>query len=235
MLSVIELTSYAGCLLLLLTAWSSIRAAYRLRDPNHLNVLYVTGAFAWAFALKGQARDVPVECSHGDPRDPALPGVRLVQQFLDVPAVIERGSIGRRGRRRRRGLGWAPRVAPRSGHCHSHLGGLAANVRVLALAREAARTKGVTARRLSFASVGALAFGVFLAFVGVAQWAPSLQTEQAWLDKVLSSTVLFCYYIAFADAALAQKPLAERREHSRYLSHTPTRTPRIAVQTPARI
>jgi len=218
----VEFASYAGYLFLLLTARSSIRAAWRLRDVNHLNVLFVVGALVCGSFFKGQPGSV-VWTLHTllFLVQPYL-AVRLIQQFRDVPAIVERGAIGVAIAGLIALLGW-PTDRPRVIDITVPVAlSLLETYVAVAFARESQRTAGVTAKRLVFAAAGAAVFGLLFLILGLVEWAPSLKWGNSGVDKVLSAVAFFSYFIAFATPSRLKKRWREA-EHSRFLKNTANR------------
>ena len=218
----VEFASYAGYLFLLLTAWSSIRAAWRQRDVNHLNVLFVVGSLVCASLFKGQPGTVLWTLHTLLFLVQPYLAVRLIQQFRDVPAIIERGGIGVAIAGLIALLGW-PTDRPQVIDITVPVAlSLLQTYVAVAFARESQRTAGVTAKRLVFASAGASALGFLFLVIGLIEWAPSLKWTGSGVDKVLSAVVFFSYFIAFATPHRLKKRWREA-EHSRFLRNTANR------------
>jgi PAS domain S-box-containing protein len=222
MSALVELASYAGYLFLLLTAWSSIGAAWRLRDVSHLNVLFVVGSLAFAALFKGQPGSVRWTFHTWLFLAQPYLAVRLIQQFKEVPAIIERGSIGVAIAGAIALVAWPSGLPQVIDIAIPVTISLLQSYVAVALLRESRRTAGVTAKRLVFASAGACAFGLLFLILALVEWAPSLQRASSGVDKVLSALVLFSYFIAFATPHGLKKRWREA-EHSRFLNHTANR------------
>jgi|SRR5579862_1612151 len=198
MFPVVEYSSYAGYLFLLLTARRAILSAWRQRDYQHLNVLYIVISLVWVSIFKGQPGSVLWTVHVILYLVQPYLAIRLIQLFREVPAVVERGAIGASIAGAIAVLGW-PGSRPEVIEVGILLWVAALQLYVSqAFFREAKRSQGVTSHRLLFAAAGSLTFAVIFFDLSLAGMFPSALRVNSSSDKVLSALVCFCYYIAFA-------------------------------------
>src|SRR5262245_32012110 len=142
----VESVSFAGYVFLLLTARSSLVATWRLRDANHLNVLLVVGALVATAVIKGRAGSALWSFHLVLVLIQPYLAVRLVQQFWDVPAIVERGSIATVVAGAIALVGW-PKGRPQIINVALPLAiSLVQAYVAVAFWRESRRSKGVTAK-----------------------------------------------------------------------------------------
>ena len=186
---------YVGYLLLLLTAVSSMRAAWRYRDAHHLNIL----GFVLAQVLLPQFQLIPTIHAALLLLQPYFL-LRLVEQFRNVPRLVSTAALiaiavgvpfsGFSGR--------FIYSTPFLSTCF--LGYIAAmdGYAAIAFSREARRKAGVTSKRLTFAALGTWLFVAALVVLTGGKWLPDTGRPAALLSRALVAAALTCYFLAFS-------------------------------------
>ena len=202
---------YFGYLLLLLTAISSARAAWRYRDAHHFIIL----GFVISHVLLPRSqtfRPLHVAVLFAQP----YLLLRLVEQFRDVPRVSRLVVVG--------GIAaaiLASVVEPElnlASASPSRLYFFVVNAYVaVAFLQEARRKAGVTAKRLTFAALGTWLFAsVFLVYLS-ANWMPSVGRLAAHIGQLLIAGGLTCYFFAFSTPRRLRSAW-QRTEQAKYLT-----------------
>jgi PAS domain S-box-containing protein len=186
---------YVGYLLLLLTAVSSVRAAWRYRDAHHFNIL----AFVLAQVLLPQLQLIPTVHAALLLIQPYLL-LRLVEHFRDVPRPLTMGALaavavgvafsGITGR--------ALASSLVSTSCFFGYIAVLEGYAAITFSTEARRKRGVTSKRLMFAATGTWLFAAVFALLILAQSLPDIGRSVILLRRFLVAAGLICYFLAFS-------------------------------------
>ncbi len=210
--------------LLVLTAVDAALAAWRHRDTHRLNILAVVAWLA-IFPLIGhrQAPAVHVIAAAMLFVQPYFL-LRLVRHFRRVPMALLRGAVGTIVA----GTALSMLVPANSRGFFVLAPIYVALVQVyaaVAFSQEAARTSGVTKKRLAYAAVGTWMFVSPYLWAGFATAVPlSLTAARLTLqvNELLEAGVLICYFFAF-NTPRRLRSNWQRAEQARYLSETADR------------
>ncbi|HYN06815.1 MAG TPA: ATP-binding protein [Vicinamibacterales bacterium] len=207
--------SSVAILLLLLTAVSSAKAAWRYRDAHHFNILMVVASHVAANAVRPVLFGGLVHFGLLFVQPHLL--FRLVQHFRDVPAILRRGSlafaiIGL--------LAYAVLGSARPSWLRALL---MASVAILyafagaAFSQEGRRKAGVTAKRLRFAALGTWIFAALFVVNTTATFVPALSGPGYQVNRILAAAALTCYFLAFSTPRRLRANW-QRAEQAKYLT-----------------
>ncbi|HEX7778737.1 MAG TPA: hypothetical protein VF424_05840, partial [Vicinamibacterales bacterium] len=186
---------YVGYLLLVLTAVSSVRAAWRYRDAHHLNIL----AFVLALVLLPQLQLIPTVHAALLLIQPYFL-LRLVEHFRDVPRLLSMGALVAVavGVAFAGITGLSIASSPISSSCFFSYIALLEGYAAIAFSTEARRKGGVTSKRLLFAATGTWLFAAVFALLILAQFLPDIGRFVILLRRLLVAAGLICYFLAFS-------------------------------------
>jgi hypothetical protein len=217
---------YLSDALILLTAASAANAVWRRRDTHRLDILAFVAALAVADAITRPAHRVLWTMGTGLWLAQPYLLLRLVRHFRDVPAVVLRTAlavaiVGMLV------LSPPPLVRPRVSDLgiavYLFTGGMYSYA-ALAFSREAARTAGVTARRLAFAAAGSWAFVLVFAIATAFMVGQVISLAWGQVNQYAHAGALACYFLAFTTPRRLRATW-QRAEQARYLSATADRDP----------
>jgi len=201
---------YVSYLLLLLTAVSSVRAAWRYRDAHHLNIL----VFVISHVVLPRAQIVPVLADALLLFQPYLL-LRLVEHFRGVPALVRycalAGGI----------IGVASTALITRGDIlntvfYGYICALYAYA-AIAFSQEARRKSGVTSKRLTFAAFGAWMFILAFAVNITWMWWEDLGRWMYSVHLIFVAAALTCIFLAFATPRRLRTAW-QRGEQANYLT-----------------
>jgi PAS domain S-box-containing protein len=224
--SAARLAEYLGYVLILLTAASAVNAVWRRRDTHRLNILAFVATVALADAITRPAHHVLWTVGTGLYLAQPYLLLRLARHFRDVPAIVLRAALAAAV------VGMLALSAPAHGRPQVSDLGIAVylfmcgmySYAALAFSRQAARTAGVTARRLAFAAAGTWAFALVFAISTVFMFSPRQSPPWGQVSEFAHAAALACYFLAFTTPRRL-RGLWQRTEQARYLSATADRDP----------
>src|SRR5579864_254418 len=232
--SAVDAAEYLSDALILLTAVSAANAAWRHRDAHRLNILAFVAAVTVAEAILRPAHRVLWTLGTGLFLAQPYLLLRLARHFRHVPALVLNAALAASV------VGMLVLSPPPHGRLQaSDLGivvylftGAMYAYAALAFSREAARTAGVTARRLAFAAAGtwafALIFSINTTFMVSRSVSPSWGevSQFAWgqANEFAHAVALASYFLAFTTPRRLRATW-QRAEQARYLSATADRDP----------
>src|SRR5262245_27498418 len=201
---------YVSYVLLLLTAVSSARAAWRYRDAHHLNIL----AFVFLHVAVPRAQIFPIVADTIYVLQPYFL-LRLVGHFRDVPAIVRNGGlIG--------GLiGVVTSALVKRGDVldtvfFGYIGALCVYA-AIGFSQEARRKSGVSAKRLMFAASGTWMFALLYGLVILSRWWNDVGQALHPVHTILISIGLTCYFLAFSTPRRLRASW-QRAEQANYLT-----------------
>src|SRR5262245_6665887 len=206
------LAYYIGYLLILLTAASSMPAAWRRRETYRLDILALVTLLAIA-PLRFQLGALGIGLLLAQP----YVLLRLIHHFRDVPAAVRRGAVAAIA------LGTAVYIFwPRERHAvlASSVSAYVVAVQVYvaaAFAQEARRRTGVTAKRLGLATLATALFATEFVFGAIAPWLSGPWRLGGQVVELLRAAMLACFYLAF-NTPRWLRAAWQRTEQARYLS-----------------
>jgi PAS domain S-box-containing protein len=201
---------YVTFLLLLFTAISSARSAWRYRDGRHFDVLIVL----LSHAIVPIAQRYPIFATALYLFQPYLL-LRLVEHFRAVPALVRRGVIVVGV------LGVAAATIFEKGPVFDavRLTYIAAvySYAAIAFSQEARRKSGVTGKRLMFAALGSWLFAGRFVVTMTSRWWEASGRPGFLVSSILLSAALTCFFLAFATPRRLRTSW-QRAEQAKYLT-----------------
>jgi PAS domain S-box-containing protein len=201
---------YFAYLLLLITAISSTRAAWRYRDARHLDILI----FLVSHAIVPVAQRFAIFSTALYLFQPYLL-LRLAEHFRDVPALVRHGVVVA-------GIaGVAAATMFEKGPVfdtirHAYIAAVYFYA-AITFSQEARRKSGVTAKRLMFAAVGAGLFAAMFVVISTGRWWPATGRTGYFFSSGLLSSALTCFFLAFSTPRRLRNNW-QRAEQAKYLT-----------------
>ncbi len=220
------LAEYLSDALILLTAASAVNAVWRRRDTHRLDILAFVAALAVADAITRPAHHVLWTIGTGLSLAQPYLLLRLARHFRDVPAVVLRTALAAAI------VGMLalspptlirPRVSDLGIAVYLFTGGMYSYA-ALAFSRQAARTAGVTARRLAFAAAGTWTLALVFAIASAFMVGNVVSLAWGQVNQFADAGALACYFLAFTTPRRLRATW-QRTEQARYLSVTADRDP----------